>query len=158
MSIFPELLQAGGYRLVDLRAALLAFAPPALVRAYARPPALLALASFALVRADARPPALLASAPPAMVLAQAAPPALLACASDALVRTDTARLLLRGASCFVDLSALPSLAHAGCRRLYRRGALVAGSRGERGHQRECGSWSATRQTHTCVSKLLIPKV
>jgi hypothetical protein len=33
----------------------------------------------------------------------------------------------------------PSLAHAGCRRLYTRGALVACSRGERGHQRECGS-------------------
>ena len=37
MSIFPELLQAGGYRLVGLRAALLASASLALVRADARP-------------------------------------------------------------------------------------------------------------------------
>jgi hypothetical protein len=40
----------------------------------------------------------------------------------ALVRTDTARLLLRGASRCVGLSVPPSLACAGCRRLYRRGA------------------------------------
>ena len=46
---------------------LLAFAPLALVRADARPPALLASAPAALVRADARPPALLAFAPLASI-------------------------------------------------------------------------------------------
>ena len=116
--------------------ALLAVAPPALVRADARPPALLAVAPPALVLPEARPPALLACAPGALVLADARPPALLALTPSALVRTDTARLLLRGASRCVGLSEPPSLAHAGCRRLCRRGALLAGARGDRVHQRE----------------------
>ena len=49
--------------------ALLAFAPLALVRADACPPALLASAPLALVRAVARAPALLAIAPSALVRA-----------------------------------------------------------------------------------------
>jgi hypothetical protein len=53
-------LQASRHRRVRLLAALLAFAPDALVRADARAPALLALAPSALVLADARPPAHLA--------------------------------------------------------------------------------------------------
>ena len=62
-----ELLQAGRHRRVRLLAALLAFAPDALVLADARAPALLALAPLALVLADARAPALLASFPSALV-------------------------------------------------------------------------------------------
>ena len=50
-----QLLQAGRHRRVRLLAALLAFAPDALVLADARAPALLALAPLALVLADARP-------------------------------------------------------------------------------------------------------
>jgi hypothetical protein len=68
------------------------------------------------VRADARPPALLAPAPPALVRADARPPALLALAPLALVRADVqraaARLLMRGASRFRGVSALPPLAAA----------------------------------------------
>ena len=89
-----ELLQAGRHRRVLLIAALLALAPDALVLA------------------DARPPALLASAPDALVLAEARPPALLAPAPLALVRTDTARLLVLGASRCVGLSAPPPPARA----------------------------------------------
>ena len=55
-----ELLQAGRHRRVRLLAALLAFAPDALVLADAHDPALLASALSALVWADARAPALLA--------------------------------------------------------------------------------------------------
>ena len=120
-----KLLQAGRHRRVRLLAALLASAPSALVLADARAPALLASAPLALVLADARAPALLACAPLALVLADArppallalaplhwcwqmlAPPALLALAPDALVRTDTARLLARGASRCVGLFAPP---------------------------------------------------
>ena len=85
-----QLLQAGRHRRVRLLAALLAFAPDALVLADARPPALLALAPDALVLADARPPALLALAPSALVLADARAPALLAYAPYALVRAQAA--------------------------------------------------------------------
>jgi hypothetical protein len=103
--------------------ALLASAPFVLVLADARPPALLACAPLALVLADARPPALLACAPLSLVLADARPPALLASVPSALVRADArpprtpcigssgagagrpARLLLRGASLCVGLSA-----------------------------------------------------
>ena len=80
-----ELLQAGRHRRVSLLAAILAFAPFALVLADARPPALLASAPDTLVLADARAPALLAFAPSALVLAEARPPALLALAPFALV-------------------------------------------------------------------------
>ena len=58
----PEFLQPVWYQLICLRAAFLAFAPDALVRADARAPALLASAPLALVLADARAPALLAFA------------------------------------------------------------------------------------------------
>ena len=61
-----ELLQAGRHRRVRLLAALLAFAPFALVLADARPPALLACVPDALVLADALPPALLAYTPLAL--------------------------------------------------------------------------------------------
>ena len=85
-----ELLQAGRHRRVRLIAALLAFAPDALVLANARPPALLALAPLA------------------------------------VVLTDTARLLLRGASFCLGLTEPPPFARAapGCRRLCGRGALL----------------------------------
>ena len=112
MGIFPELLQPVRHRLIRLQAALLASAPFALVLADARPPALLAFAPDALVLAEARPPALLAFAPLALVLADARPPALLALAPSALVRTDTARLLARGASRCVGLCAPPPPARA----------------------------------------------
>ena len=104
--------------------ALLAFAPAALVRADARPPALLAFAPDALVLADARPPALLACAPDALVLADARPPALLAFAPLALVRTETARLLALCTPRCVGLSEPPPLARsaAACRQLCRSGA------------------------------------
>jgi hypothetical protein len=88
MRFSRELLQASRHRRVRLLAALVAFAPDALVRADARPPALLASAPFALVLADARPPALLASAPFALVLADARPPALRAISPLALVLAD----------------------------------------------------------------------
>jgi len=83
-----ELLQAGRHRRVSLLAAILAFAPFALVLADARPPALLASAPDTLVLADARAPALLAFAPSALVLADARPPALLASVPSALVLAD----------------------------------------------------------------------
>jgi hypothetical protein len=66
--------------------ALLAFAPPALVLAEARPPARLACACLALVLADAPPPALLGCAP--LVLAEPHPHALLAFAPLALMLAD----------------------------------------------------------------------
>ena len=104
--------------------------PFALVLADAGPPALLACAPFALVLADARPPALLACAPDALVLADARPPALLAPAPLALVRTDTARLLVRGASRCVGLFAPPPPARgtAGRRQLreFGGGLIKAG--------------------------------
>jgi hypothetical protein len=97
----PALLALAPFALVlaDARPpALLAYAPPALVRADARPPELLTLAPDALVRAGARAPAQLAYAPFALVRADARPPALFASAPFALVPTDTARLVVRGAT------------------------------------------------------------
>ena len=83
----PRLIIFRGFP-CGLQSALLASAPPVLVRADARPPALLAFVPLALVRADARPPALLAFTPPALVLADACPPALLASAPQSLVMSD----------------------------------------------------------------------
>ena len=124
-----ELLQSVRHRLTR-PPALLASAPPALVRTDARPPALLASAPEALVLADARPPALLASAPLALVLADARPPALLASAPLPVMRTAAARLLVRSASRSRGVPAPPPLPGdaRGIRRRRMRGALLGPSR------------------------------